>query len=201
MKKTCLLLAVLIFAAVGLSAQTNPYNPNGSVPAVQTEKKWPSAMVFARFGSFSPSDGFFKSIYGSGFTAGLEGRIHIIDNFFVALAGGFFQKTGALTVTQEKTTLTISPLDVMAVYHIRLSGIFSPYVGAGGSLCLYTEKNALGDAKDSGFGPALCGGVTARWGSFGVDARLKYSSVKIKPFDLEAGLGGLTLSLAAGVIF
>jgi len=192
-KKIFVFFAVVALAATALSAGQNPDRPDGTARV--------NVMVFARFGSFSPSDDAFKSIYGSGFVAGLEGRIRVFDGLYFSLEGGLFRKTGALSVTQEETKLTIVPLDALAVYHFRLPGAFSPYVGAGGSLCLYTEKNPLGDVKDQGFGPAFCAGTTVRLGRLGLDARLKYSSVKIKPFDLEAGLSGLTLSLAAGVVF
>jgi hypothetical protein len=52
-----------------------------------------------------------------------------------------------------------------------------------------------------GYGFAVCGGVTACWRFLGIDARVKYTSIKIKPLEDEVGLGGLTLSLAAGFIF
>jgi hypothetical protein len=52
-----------------------------------------------------------------------------------------------------------------------------------------------------GFGFAACGGVTARWRSIGLDARLKYGSVKVKPLEEAVDLGGLTLSVAVGYVF
>ena len=200
-KKISAFIAAFILAASGLSAAPNPYRPDRAVPAGSGETGRSAAMVFARFGSFSPNDDAFKSIYGSGLAAGLEGRIRVFDGLYFSLEGGIFRKTGALSVTGEETTLSIVPLDALAVYHFRLPGAFSPYIGAGGSLCLYTEKNPLGDVKDHGFGPAFCAGTTVRLGILGLDARIKYSSVKIKPFEIEAGLGGLTLSFAAGVVF
>jgi len=200
-KKISLLVATIILTVVGLNAQTTPDARTSPAPAAEVEKSLPSAMIFARFGSFLPGDEIFKTVYGGDFIAGGELRVRVIDNFFISLEGGYFKKTGALTVTQEKTTLTVYPLEAMVVYHVLLSGVVSPYLGAGGSICKYSEENVLGKVDDWGFGPALCGGVTARWRFLGIDARVKYSSVKIKPFETEADLGGLTFSIGAGVIF
>ena len=157
-------------------------------------------MIFGRYGSFSPSDENFKSIYGSGSVYGGEFRVHVVNGFFVSLEGGAFKKTGALTVTQEETTMTLYPIDAMVVFH-ALSGYVLPYVGAGGAVCKYTEENVIGNVDKWGFGFAVCGGITARWRFLGIDARVKYTSIKIKPLEDEAGLGGLTISFAAGVIF
>ncbi|MGA2588247.1 MAG: SH3 domain-containing protein [Candidatus Aminicenantales bacterium] len=179
-----------------LPAQTVP----PQAPATEVQGRWPSMMIFGRYGSFSPSDENFKSIYGSGSVFGGEFRVHVVNGFFVSLEGGAFKKTGALTVTQEETTMTLYPIDAMVVFH-ALSGYVLPYVGAGGAVCKYTEENVIGKVDKWGFGFAVCGGVTARWRFLGIDARVKYTSIKIKPLEDEAGLGGLTISFAAGVVF
>jgi hypothetical protein len=103
-------------------------------------------------------------------------------------------------VTQERTTMTILPVDAMAVFHVR-SGSVMPYVGIGGSACRYTEENIIGKVSKWGLGAAACGGVTVRRRSLGLDARLKYSSVKVRPFEERVDLGGLTFSLAAVYAF
>jgi opacity protein-like surface antigen len=188
-------------------AQTVPPSPAQTVtpPAAEVQGRWPSIMIFGRYGSFSPSDENFKTIYGSGSVLGGEFRVHIVNGFFASLEGGSFKKTGALTVTQEETTMSLYPIDAMAIFHPlifhALSGDVLPYVGAGVAVCKYTEENIIGTVDKWGFGFAVCGGVTAHWRFLGLDARLKYSSIKVKPLEDEAGLGGLTLSIAAGVIF
>ena len=175
--------------------------PQASPPPVAgIQRRWPSIMIFGRYGSFSPSDEIFKTIYGSGSVYGGEFRVHIVGGFFVSLEGGSFKKTGALTATQEETTMTLYPIDAMVVFH-ALSGYVLPYVGAGGAVCKYREENVIGNVDKWGFGFAVCGGITARWRFLGIDARVKYTSIKIKPFEDEADLGGLTLSIAAGFIF
>jgi hypothetical protein len=178
------------------AAQTGP----PPAPAAEVQGHWPSIMIFGRYGSFSPSDENFKTIYGSGSVFGGEFRVHVVSGFFVSLEGGAFKKTGALTVTQEETTMTLYPIDAMVVFH-ALSGYVLPYVGAGGAVCKYTEENVIGKVDKWGFGFAVCGGITARWRFLGIDARVKYTSIKIKPLEDEAGLGGLTISFAAGVVF
>jgi len=175
--------------------------PQASPPPVAgIQHPWPSIMIFGRYGSFSPSDEIFKTIYGSGSVYGGEFRVHVVGGFFVSLEGGSFKKTGALTATQEETTMTLYPIDAMVVFH-ALSGYVLPYVGAGGAVCKYREENVIGNVDKWGFGFAVCGGITARWRFLGIDARVKYTSIKIKPFEDEADLGGLTLSIAAGFIF
>jgi hypothetical protein len=157
-------------------------------------------MIFGRYGSFAPSDEIFKTIYGSGAVYGGEVRFHVASGFYISLEGGYFNKKGKLTVTQDETTMTVYPIDAMVVFH-ALSGSILPYVGAGGAAAKYGEKNVIGSVDEWGFGFAVCGGVTARWRFLGIDARVKYTSIKIKPLEDEAGLGGLTLSVAAGIIF
>lgn len=169
-------------------------------PTIRVPAQWPSVMIFGRYGSFSPTDENFKSIYGGGSVFGGELRLRVASGFYLSLAGGVFKGTGVLTLTKQDTTLTIYPLDAMVVYHF-LSGSILPYLGAGGAVCKYKEENAIGTVDKWGFGFGFCGGVTARWKSLGVDARVKYTSVKIKPLEDEAGLGGLTLSIGAGVLF
>jgi len=169
-------------------------------PTIKVPVQWPGGMIFGRYESFSPSDENFKSIYGGGSVFGGEFRLRIASAFYLSLAGGYYKGTGLLTLTKQDTTLTIFPLDAMVVYHF-LSGGILPYIGVGGAVCKYKEENIIGTVDEWGFGFGFCGGVTARWKSLGVDARVKYTSVKIKPLEDEASLGGLTLSIGAGVLF
>jgi len=183
-------------------AQTGPppVEQDNPAPSAGAPLGWPSIMIIGRYGSFSPSDENFKTIYGSGSLMGGEFRIHVASGFFLSFEGGSFAKTGALTLTQDETKMTIYPLDATVLFHF-LSGNIMPYVGAGGAVCKFSEENVIGKVDQWGFGFAVCGGITARWNILGIDARVKYTSVKIKPLDDEAGLGGLTLSIGAGVIF
>jgi len=199
--KMPLIVFTILMTASVLAAQASNTAPQAeSPPAAAVQSPWPSAIIFVRYGSFSPSDEIFKSVYRSGPVYGGELRLHAAGGFYLSLEGGYFKKTGKLTVTQERTTMTVFPIDAMVVFH-ALSGSIMPYIGAGGAACKYTEKNVIGKVDEWGYGFAVCGGVTARWHSIGVDARVKFSSVKVKPLEVDVNLGGLTIGIAAGYIF
>jgi opacity protein-like surface antigen len=199
--KIPLIVFTILMAAFILAAQAAKTAPQTEPrPAAAVQSPWPSALVFVRYGSFSPTDEIFKTVYGNGPVYGGEFRLHIRGRFYISLEGGYFKKTGKLTVTQDPTTMTVFPIDAMVVFH-ALSGYIMPYVGAGGATCKYTEKNVIGKVNEWGYGFAVCGGITAHWRSIGIDARVKYSSVKVKPLEDDVNLGGLTFSIAAGYIF
>jgi len=190
-----LLMAFLLSAQPPkIELQTEP------VTASMVENLWPSAMVFVRYGSFWPNEKIFKTVYGSGPVYGGELRLHVKSAFYLSLEAGYFKKTGELTITREPTTMAIFPIDAMVVFH-ALSGNIMPYMGAGTAVCQYTEKNVIGKVNKRGYGLAICAGVTGRWRSIGIDARVKYDSVKVKPLENDVNLGGLTLSIAAGYVF
>jgi hypothetical protein len=73
------------------------------------------------------------------------------------------------------------------------------------SICLWKAaisiKTAIGTVDDWGYGFVVCGGITARWKFLGIDARVKYSSVIVKPLEDKVDLGSLTLSAGAGFVF
>jgi outer membrane protein W len=187
-------------AAVVSPVAAKPAPQPSPPPAAGIQRPRPSMMILGRYGSFAPSDAIFKTIYGSGSVLGGEIRFRVAGGFYLSLEGGYFNKKGLLTVTRDETTMTVYPIDAMLIFH-ALSGSIMPYVGAGGAGCKYQEKNAIGTVDEWGYGFAVCGGLSARLNFLGIDARVKYTSIKIKPLEDEAGLGGLTLSLAAGFIF
>ncbi len=191
-KAPLIALSILATAAV-LAAQA----PESASPA---RAPWPSAIALVRFGVFSPSAGIFKTVYGGGPVFGAEFRLHAKGGLYLSLAGESFKKSGKLTVTQEKTTMMLLPVDAMALFHV-LSGPVMPYAGIGVSACRYAEENIIGKVSKWGVGVAACGGVTVRRRSLGLDARLKYSLVKVKPLEDRVDLGGLTLSVAAAYVF
>jgi hypothetical protein len=196
-----LIVLTIFMAASILAAQTAKTAPQAEPgPAAPVQSPWPSTIVFVRYGSFSPSEKIFKTVYGSGSIYSGELRLHVKSGFYLSLEGGYFKKTGKLTATQEPTTMTIFPIDAMVVFK-PLSGHVMPYAGVGGAMCKYTEKNVIGEVNEWGYGFAIFGGVTTRWRSIGIDARVKYGSVKVKPLENDINLGGLTFSIAAGYIF
>jgi len=194
MRKIIVFFAVSIIAAIGLHAQET------KVLMVKVQARRPSIMIFGRYGQFQPTDATFKTVYGKGTLYGGEVRLRVIGGLYFSLEGGYFNKQGRLTLTQDETSMTIYPIDAMIVFH-ALSGSVLPYIGAGGAVCKYREKNVIGTVDDWGYGFVVCGGITARWKILGIDARVKYSSVIVKPLEDKVDLGGLTFSAAAGFVF
>lgn len=192
--KISLIVFTILMTASLLAAKTGKTAPQDE-PSPRL-----SAIAFVGYGSFSPSDEIFKKVYGGGPVYGGELRLRVKSGFYLSLDGGYFKKTGKLTLTEDPTTMTVFPMDAMVVFHV-LSGSIMPYVGAGGSACKYTEKNVIGKVNEWGYGFAVCGGITARWRFIGIDARVKYSSVKVKPLEDGVDLGGLTFGIAAGYVF
>ena len=190
MKKMTFSLIAVLLATSMLAAQSPAPPPS----------RWPSTMIFGRYGRFQPSDATFKKVYGTGTLYGGEVRLRVLGGFYLSLEGGYFNKKGLLTLTQDETTMTIYPIDAMIVFH-ALSGSILPYIGAGGAVCNFREKNVIGTVDDWGYGFVFCGGITARWKVLGIDARVKYSSVIVKPLDDKVDLGGLTLSMGVGFVF
>ena len=196
-----LIVVAFLMTASVLAAQAPESAPQSQpLPTAAVRSPWPSAIALVRFGLFAPSAEIFKTVYGSGPVFSGEFRLHVKDGLYFSLEAGQFKKTGELTLTRDPTTMTILFVDAMAVYHV-LSGPIMPYVGAGATASRFKEKNIIGEVGQWNLGVAACGGVTARLRSIALDARLKFSSVKVKPLEDAVNLGGLTLSVAVGYAF
>lgn len=179
---------------------TKPAVPTVQPPPAEVRRRWPLTMIFGRYGRFEPSDKTFKTVYGPGPIYGGEIRMRLIGGFYLSLEGGYFNKQGRLTLTQDETTMTIFPIDAMIVFH-ALPGFVLPYIGAGGTACNYREKNVIGTVDDWGFGFVVCAGITTCWKVIGIDAQIKYHSVIVKPQEDKVDLGGLTFSVGLGFVF
>lgn len=171
-----------------------------SGPAPAAAPKRPGAMIFASYGMLQPGDSVVKDVYANPTVMGAELRFRLSGGVYLSLSGGYYSKTGSLTLTKESTKITNIPVEALIVVHF-LNGMISPYAGAGGAACFYNEENVIGTAQGSAFGFAGCAGVTVRLGAFGLDARARYSSVNAKNGDVSANLGGLTFSVGAGILF
>lgn len=191
--KTLFALAFIAAAAVSTvrAAESRSEAVSGS---------WPAITVTGGVRFFSPSGADFKTVYGSGILAGAEVRVRIAGRFELSLEAERFKKDGMMTVTNEPTTIKMTPLTVLAVFHV-LSGGLRPYVGAGVSTLSYRENNHLGTATGSGTGYAVCGGIIARGKLLGVDARVKYASIKDERGGESIEFGGLTFGLGIGFFF
>ncbi len=199
--KTALIVVAMLLAAIGPGARADQAEPGvASKPAVAVRNPRPGLMIFARYGSFRPSSDIFKQVYGPGPVFGGGFRIRLIGRLHLSVEAGYYKKTGKLTVTQEPTKMTIVPVEAMAVYHV-LPGKITPYAGAGLRLAPYRESNLLGSVTGAGLGFAVCGGVAARWRFLGLDARLKYASVKDTPVKDKVDFSGLTIDIGVGLFF
>lgn len=156
-----------------------------------------SASVGVKLTYFSPSDADFKSIYGSGLMFGLESSFALTRSLDIWLDGGYFAKTGKLSLTQEETKLTLIPIGAGLKYSFRMGGKLAPYLGAGARYYIYKESNVIGDVSKGGIGFVGRAGVLfSGIGKINFDLGLGYSSCKLKPVDFEFNVGGLELSLA-----
>ncbi|MCX6565871.1 MAG: hypothetical protein NTW38_05530 [Candidatus Aminicenantes bacterium] len=197
-KRVLIVILALLAASVPAirAAQAEPGVTSKPEAAVRNPR--PGLMIFGRYGSFRPSSDIFKEVYGPGPVFSGEIRIRLIGGLHLSLEAGSFKKTGKLTVTKEATKMTIFPVEAMAIYHF-LPGKITPYAGAGPHLVSYRESNILGSVSGSGLGFAVCGGVAARWRFIGLDARVKYASVKDTPVKDKVDFSGLTFDIALGL--
>jgi hypothetical protein len=193
--------AVVLAAPFALAQTTREAAGAGPQSNVSGNMGAPRAMIFARIETHRPSDAVFETVYGSAMAFSAEARLRAARRIYIDLEAGYLKKAGALTLTRETTTLTIYPVTGMVVFYLA-PGKVSPYVAAGGTGYKYSEQNFIGSVSDLGFGFAAAGGVTLHLGRrAAVDARVKYSSVKVRPSEDEANLGGLALGVGAGIRF
>jgi hypothetical protein len=193
---------VMLLAATVVEAQTPaPAAKRPPKPSLSNNILAPTGMLLGRFDVQHPSDSLFGTVYGSAMIAfGVEFRARVVGRLFVSGALGRLGKQGVLTVTGDPSTLTIYPMEGMALYAL-VRGRVSPYVGGGGGAYKYTETNTIGTADGMGYGFVVCGGVTARFGRFVVDGGVKYHSAKVTPLEDQANLGGLRFGIGAGIAF
>ncbi len=170
-----------------------------SAPAVASPSS-PRTIVLARIDALRPGDATFKTVYGNAISLSGEARLRAARRIYVGLEAGYLKETGALSVTQESTTLTLYPVTGALVVYLA-SGTISPWGGGGATVCKFSERNVIGNVSGTGVGPMAAGGVTLHIGRAAVDARIKYNSIKVKPAEEQANLGGLMVGIAAGVKF
>jgi hypothetical protein len=159
-----------------------------------------SAMALAAVGVkvtyFSPSDAEFKSIYGGGPMFGAEFDFSIMPGLDVWLDGGYFAKTGELTVTKEETKLTLIPIGAGLRYKYPL-GMVAPYAAAGARYYIYKESNVIGDVSGGGIGfVGRVGVLVSAVSAVNFDLSVGFSTCTMQPDDFEFNVGGLELSLA-----
>jgi opacity protein-like surface antigen len=193
--------AIILLCALGTVLPTLWAQPAASGAASEASASdIPSfSMVLLRAGVFLASDSAYKDVYGTGPVFGLELRLG--KKALVGwLEATFRSASGKSTFTKEDTKATVIGAEGGALYRF-LTGKLSAYAGAGLGYYMLKETNSfIGEASGGGIGFCAVGGATyAVTPSIVVDARIKFSSGKMKPADFDINVGGLTLGLGVGI--
>ena len=197
--------AVLIFAAVDLSAQIRPKPPAPKPVITQPPRPKPPAFVIRGFGEggldkFAATKSF-NAIFGrdSGPVFGGGGEVVVLGQWFARVSAWRFKDNGERALRLENQTfklgiplsVTIIPIEMSGGYRFALGRrrIIIPYVGAGVSSYSYKERSqfAQGDenVNERFTGYQILGGVEYRlhrW--IGVAGEIQYATV---PDSLGAG--------------
>lgn len=156
---------------------------------------------------FFPSEKVFRDIYGPGGEVGLDIGRAIWKNIEFHLEVQYYNKSGRLTFTREKTRVKILPLGAHLRYVFLTKGLHL-YAGAGLSYCLFQEKNSIGKVDDGRLGlSARIGGYKKIKGlkkfikHFIIDFYVSYNYCEIKPAEVKVDIGGAGLGMALGFEF
>lgn len=150
---------------------------------------------------FYPTEKIFRDIYQSGAQFGGEVIYTFWYNYGVFLRGNYFRQDGELSFTKDKTTVKIMPIILGFRYHVtgrRLEG----YLDLGVGLFHFEEENPIGQASLNKLGYAVSGGVSVFiYRGFYLGWRVDYTYCRVKPFELEAQISGLSLGINIGYRF
>lgn len=150
---------------------------------------------------FRPTEQAFERIYGSGSGIGAEAVVRLWKNLDLWVGGDYFQKNGELTFTGEKTTVRIFP--VKAGLRLRLpAGRLTFHAGAGLGYFFFEEENPIGRVTERKIGfLAKVGCYIKIVKGLYVDGYFQYTHCSIRPLDMEADIGGMSLGLGIGYDF
>jgi len=162
-------------------------------------------LIEAKGSYFLPSDKNFRDVYSGGkFEEWISygGEIGITLGKGVGLwAGGhYFNKKGKLTLTEEETTIKITPVYGGIKFRSTKSNV-SPYFGVGAGYFQYKEENRLGKVSKGSVGYIGQIGLIFRAGVIIIDFQASYSYCKVKPVEVEANLGGFQGGIGLGFEF
>lgn len=150
---------------------------------------------------FRPSDSAFKEIYGNSAVFGGEMSIALSKGLRLWVGGSCISRQGKLTLSGEPTELKIYPL-FAGLKFFAAGPAVSPYIGLAAGYFLYEETNPLGSVKEGAAGFIGQAGISFKLlRPLSVDIFARYSICKIKPFELEADLGGFAAGLGLGFDF
>jgi hypothetical protein len=138
-----------------------------------------------------PSEQVFKDVYGGGVVFGAELGFDLHKRISGRAGIGYFQRTGALTITGDETRLHIVPLELGTRYRFSASKTV-PYAGGGLSINFYKESNSIGDVSGSSLGivgeAGLLRQITRTWW---VDFSLRYNVNKAEGVNLGGARVGI----------
>jgi hypothetical protein len=154
-------------------------------------------------GYFQPRDANLKSIYGEGDVI-YGGRlgIHLWQGFHFWLSASQFKVIGKTTYSEDKTTLTLTPLSAFLRCNISL-GFFKPYAGIGFTYMGFKEESSISpNTTGNGKNTAYEAGFELKMNRhFFLDFNARYEEIKVKPTDFEIDLGGLQAGVSLLVSF
>lgn len=172
-----------------------------TAPKAKAAKGGTFSMLLARVGYFLSSDSQYKDVYKDGLVYGGEMRF-ARGALGVWLEGNYRAATGNLTFTEEETKMNVLAVEGGVLYRFAMDQL-NPYVGGGAGYYMFKEtSDALGEAKKGSVGFCVLGGVTYLLGeSIALDARIKWSTCKMKPADYDINVGGITVGAGLGIRF
>ena len=166
--------------------------PVASSPAPRRIRKNLLIKIGPYAGFFQPRDADLRTVYGDGNVI-YGGRLGICvwRGFYVWFSASRFVAVAKTTFSEEKTTLTLTPLSAFLRCKIGL-GFFNPYAGIGFTYMNFKEESAFPTVTGNGSDTAYEGGFELKMNRhFILDFNVRYDRIKVKPTGFEVDLGGL----------
>jgi len=144
----------------------------------------------------------FTKIYGDGDVIyGARLGVHVWQGFYFWLSAAQYKVIGKTTFTEEKTTLTVTPLNAFIRYSFDL-GFFNPYAGIGFTYLSFKEESNNPTTSGNGSNAAFEGGFELKLNRhLFLDFGIRYEQIKVKPTGFEIDLGGLQAGVSLLVSF
>jgi hypothetical protein len=150
---------------------------------------------------FRPADSAFREIYGSGPIFGVQFDLDVWGGLGFWASGARFRREGTLTLTDETTTITLTPLALGVRYALGFAGL-KAYAGLGIGFVRYREESPLGNVDQGDFGfVGQAGFLLGLLGPLFVDLQARYTKCVAEPAGVKADLGGLQAGLGLGLRF
>jgi hypothetical protein len=166
-------------------------------------KKYPLIKIGPYAGFYQPQDANLKKIYGNGDAIyGARLGVHLWQGLYFWLSASQFKVIGKTTFTEERTTLTLLPLNVFLRYSVAL-GFFHPYAGIGFTHMAFKEESEIAvNIKENGSNVAYEGGFELKINRhFFMDFGIRDDKIIVKPTDFEIDLGGLQAGISLLISF